>query len=100
MSFVYPLVDTCGGILTGNFGKISYKQNSAYGNNERCLWVIMPEAIRDFTGIKVQLVKDGFELRYDYVTMSYLHFEIGDARFRTNLYVVSLNSFLLLSKSP
>lgn len=78
-------MDTCGGILTGNFGKISYKQNSAYGNNERCLWVIMPEAIRDFTSIKVQLVKDGFELRYDYVTLSYFAFEDGDASLRTKL---------------
>lgn len=80
-----PLVDTCGGILTGDFGKISYKKNSAYGNNERCLWIIMPEKLQDFTVIKVQLVKDGFELRYDYVTVSHFVFEDGDANLITKL---------------
>lgn len=64
-------MDQCGEILTSRTGKISYKKDVSYDNNERCVWIIHEDVMREGE-IKVQLTKDGFEQYYDYVTLASL----------------------------
>ncbi|CAL8069683.1 unnamed protein product [Orchesella dallaii] len=45
---------SCGGIVGGTDGNIRYKPSLPYGNNERCIWVIVPQPIpRSSIEIKV-----------------------------------------------
>ncbi|ODN01646.1 Cubilin [Orchesella cincta] len=60
--------DTCGGILVGDYGKIEYKVEKIYENNERCLWAIKP-GTSGAIEVKLQLLQDGFEFKYDYVSL-------------------------------
>ncbi|ODM91235.1 Cubilin [Orchesella cincta] len=57
----------CGGMLSSEFGEISYKENKNYANDENCSWVIeVPGSAR----IGFNLLSSGFEECCDFVTIA------------------------------
>ncbi|CAL8070959.1 unnamed protein product [Orchesella dallaii] len=49
---------SCGGIVGGTDGNIRYKPSLPYGNNERCIWVIVPQSIPR-SSIEIKVLSNG-----------------------------------------
>jgi len=67
-------VDTCGEILIGDSGRISYKLGKEYELNERCTWVVKSKSKSSIT---VQLMADGFESCCDGLKINKMSLDSG-----------------------
>jgi len=66
--FRFIILDSgCGGVYSAKSGEISYKDNSSYADNEKCVWLVeVPQA----ETIVFNLEKAGMEACCDYITIS------------------------------
>jgi len=64
----------CGGILSGNYGRVTYKLGGRYKNSEQCTWTLYGENVKEF---KFTLGRNGFESCCDYIILNSLNPENG-----------------------
>ncbi|CAL8146577.1 unnamed protein product [Orchesella dallaii] len=74
---VEPGGSKCGGVVVGQTGYLNYKLGKDYSNNERCVWLLHSPGSES---IHLQLIDDGFQIWFDYLSVNTIDLETGAIR--------------------